>query len=89
MSGSDGGDSTVGPGGGSTRPWHDYPTPLGVPKQTPGPHVCYQQRVVRGNAFGQPVNCGPLYDSSGHVFDGWNAVDAWLQWLWGSEDNPG
>jgi hypothetical protein len=82
------GDANSG-GAGGQRPWWDFPTPLGVPKQVTGPHVCYQQRVTKTNdAYGQPVNCGPLFDSGGHVFDGWDAIEAWLQWSMGSENNP-
>lgn len=69
-------------------PWWNFPAgPDGPPRHQHVPGACYQQQVLlNGETFGQPVMCGPLW-SQGHVFTG-SIVEAWMQWSWGSEDNP-
>lgn len=65
--------------GGGTRPWWDYPTPLGpvhMPKVTVG--VCYQETSIPNEAFFlAPVFC-PGYPY-GYVFT--DGASPWASWL--------
>lgn len=76
-------DANVSAGAGGSiggRPWWDYPTPLGPPKQQNGPGICYQERIgLNDEVYGAPVMCGPMWAVGGHTFTGtW--IENWLQW---------